>query len=127
MRMLHSYLAFETPEQLERWLQSNHASEQVLWIRIFKKASGTATVTWDDCVVAALAWGWIDGQRKSLDDVSFLQRMTPRRPKSNWSRRNTEHVERLIASGRMQPAGLAHVEAARQDGRWDKARTNSNP
>jgi uncharacterized protein YdeI (YjbR/CyaY-like superfamily) len=69
--------------------------------------------------------GLIDGQRKSLDEVSFLQRMTPRRAKSNWSRRNTEHVERLIAAGRMQPSGLAHVEAARQDGRWDKARTNS--
>jgi uncharacterized protein YdeI (YjbR/CyaY-like superfamily) len=119
--------AFETPAQLDQWLQLNHATEQALWIRIFKKASGMATVTWDDCVVVALAWGWIDGRRKSLDEVSFLQRLTPRRAKSNWSRRNTEHVERLIASGRMQLAVLAHVDAARRDDRWDRAKTNSNP
>jgi len=125
--MLDLYRVFETPAQFDQWLRLNHATEQVLWIRIFKKASGSVSVTWDDCVVVALAWGWIDGQRKSLDEVSFLQRLTPRRAKSNWSRRNTEHVERLIASGRMQPAGLAQVEAARQDGRWERAKTNSNP
>ena len=117
--------AFETPDQLEAWLKLNHATQTELWVRIFKKASGTPTVTWGDCVVAALAWGWIDGQKKSLDEVSFLQRLTPRRAKSNWSKVNTEHAERLIAAGRMQPAGLVHVDAARQDGRWEAAYAGS--
>ncbi|EER59868.1 conserved hypothetical protein [Acidovorax delafieldii 2AN] len=110
--------AFETPEQLHAWLQANHASETELWVRIFKKATGQPSVTWEDCVVAAIAWGWIDGIRKSLDDTSFLQRLTPRRARSNWSQKNVQHAERLIAQGRMQAAGLAQVEAARSDGRW---------
>ncbi|AKT41452.1 YdeI/OmpD-associated family protein [Chondromyces crocatus] len=118
--------SFETPLQLEAWLASHHATKQELWVRMFKKESGMPTVTWSDCVVAAIAWGWIDGQRKSLDDVSFLQRLTPRRAKSNWSKKNCEHAERLIAEGRMQPSGLAHVEAARQDGRWERAYAGSS-
>ena len=118
--------SFETADQLEKWLKANHATQRELWIRIYKKDSGTPTVTWNDCVVAALVWGWIDGQRKSLDEVSFLQRLTPRRARSNWSKRNREHAERLIAEGRMQPSGLAHVEAARQDGRWEKAYSGSS-
>lgn len=118
--------AFETADQLHEWLSSNHETKRELWVRIFKKQSGTPTVTWDDCVVVAIAWGWIDGQRKSLDEVSFLQRLTPRRSKSSWSKRNCEHAERLIAEGRMQPSGLAHVEAARQDGRWEQAYAGSS-
>ncbi len=112
---------FEMPHQLEDWLKLNHEAQRELWVRIFKKDSQTPTVTWNDCVVAAIAWGWIDAQRKSLDQFSFLQRLTPRRPRSNWSKRNCEHAERLIAEGRMQPPGLAHVQAARQDGRWERA------
>jgi uncharacterized protein YdeI (YjbR/CyaY-like superfamily) len=112
---------FKTPAALETWLRANHGTARELWIRIFKKGSGTPSVDWNDCVVAALAWGWIDGQRKSLDDVSFLQRVTPRRPRSGWSKKNCEHAERLIAEGRMQAPGLAQVEAARKDGRWEKA------
>lgn len=75
-----AYYTFETPEQLHTWLQANHASETELWVRIIKKATGQPSVTWDDCVVIAIAWGWIDGPRKSLDDTSFLQRphATPR-------------------------------------------------
>ena len=96
-----------------------------LWVRVFKKDSGTPTVIWNDCVVAAIAWGWIDGKRKSLDEVSFLQRLTPRRTRSNWSKRNREHAERLIAVGRMQPPGLAHARAAREDGRWEQAYSGS--
>lgn len=119
-------LSFETPRQLEQWLRSNHEHEQELWVRIFKKESGTPTVTWNDCVIAAIAWGWIDGHKKSLDEVSFLQRLTPRRPRSSWSKKNCEHAERLIAEGRMQPSGLAHVEAARRDGRWDSAYSGSS-
>lgn len=112
---------FKTPAALETWLRANHATSRELWIRIFKKDSGTPSVDWNDCVVAALAWGWIDGQRRSLDDVSFLQRVTPRRPRSGWSKKNCAHAERLIAEGRMQAPGLAQVEAARGDGRWEKA------
>lgn len=118
--------SFETTDQLARWLKSNHATERELWVRIFKKGSGTPSVTWDDCVIVAIAWGWIDGQRKALDEVSYLQRLTPRRPKSNWSKKNREHAERLIAEGRMQPAGLLHVEAARADGRWEQAYAGSS-
>jgi uncharacterized protein YdeI (YjbR/CyaY-like superfamily) len=117
--------SFRTSGQLEAWLKRHHATESELWVRVFKKGSGTPTVTWDDCVVAALAWGWIDGQKKSLDQVSFLQRLTPRRARSNWSKRNREHAERLIVEGRMQPPGLVHVESARQDGRWEQAYSGS--
>lgn len=119
-------LSFETADQLERWLERYHATERELWVRVFKKQSGTQTVTWDDCVIAAVAWGWIDGQRKSLDEVSYLQRLTPRRAKSNWSKRNRDLAERLIAEGRMRPSGLAHVEAARSDGRWEQAYSGSS-
>ena len=103
----------------------HHASETELWVRIYKKATGQPTVTWDDCVVAAIAWGWIDGLRNALDDTSFLQRMTPRRARSNWSQKIVNHAERLIAQGRMQAAGLAQVEAARSDGRWATAYAGS--
>ncbi len=118
-------LAFATPAELERWLATHHASERELWVRIFKKGSGRPSVTWGDCVIAALTWGWIDGHKRPLDEASFLQRLTPRRPKSSWSKKNREHAERLIAEGKMQPAGLAHVEAARGDGRWDRAYAGS--
>lgn len=93
-------------------------------MRIFKKATGQPSVTWENCV-AAIAWGWIDGIRKSLDDTSFLQRLTPRRARSNWSQKNVQHAERLIEQGRMQSAGLAQVEAARGDGRWANAYAGS--
>ena len=116
---------FEAPEQLHAWLQANHASKTELWVRIFKKATGQPSVTWDDCVVAAIAWGWIDGIRKSLDDTSYLQRLTPRRTRSNWSQKNVQHAERLIEQGQMQAAGLARVEAARSDGRWATAYAGS--
>lgn len=117
--------AFASPGQLWLWLEANHDSARELWVRIYKKQSGTPSVTWDDCVQAALPWGWIDGQRKALDAVSFLQRLTPRRPKSTWSQKNCEHAERLIAEGRMQPAGLVQVQAARADGRWSQAYAGS--
>ena len=117
--------SFDSPYKLEKWLKLNHGTERELWVRIFRKGSGTPSVTWNDCVIAALAWGWIDGQRRSFDEVSFLQRLTPRRAKSNWSKKNTEHAERLISEGRMHPSGLAHVEAARRDGRWEQAYSGS--
>jgi uncharacterized protein YdeI (YjbR/CyaY-like superfamily) len=120
-----AHQSFETPEQLYTWLQANHANETELWVRIFKKATGQPSVTWDDCVVAAIAWGWIDGVRNALDDTSYLQRLTPRRARSNWSQKNVQHAERLIAQGRMQAAGLVQVEAARSDGRWASAYAGS--
>lgn len=117
--------AFSTPADLDAWLKKHHARETELWVRIFKKGSGVLSVDWNDCVLACLAWGWIDGHKKSLDDASFLQRLTPRRPKSSWSKKNRDHAERLIAEGRMQPPGLAQVEAAKQDGRWESAYAGS--
>jgi uncharacterized protein YdeI (YjbR/CyaY-like superfamily) len=113
--------SFATPALLDAWMKRHHETESELWVRIFKKDSGVESVSWDDCVLVSLVWGWIDGQRRSLDEESYLQRLTPRRARSSWSQRNCAHAERLIAEGKMQPAGLAHVEAARADGRWESA------
>lgn len=113
--------AFATPNAFGKWLKDNHSSETELWLKIYKKSSGRKTITWEESVIEALCWGWIDGLKKSFDDRAYLQRFTPRRKRSNWSKRNREHVERLIADGRMQPAGLVHVEAAKSDGRWESA------
>ena len=111
---------FEHADAFHDWLKSHHAGEPEVWIRVFKVGSGTASVSWKDAIPVALAWGWIDGVRKSLDDVSFLQRFTPRGPKSSWSEINVAHAERMIADGTMQASGLKHVEAAKADGRWEK-------
>jgi len=99
----------------------NHAIESELWVKIFKKNSGIQSVSWNDVVVEVLCWGWIDGVKKSLDDQSYLQRITPRSARSIWSKRNTEHVERLISEGRMKAPGFVHVRAAKADGRWENA------
>lgn len=104
-----------------RWLSRNHDREDVVWIKIYKKASGIRSVDWEQAVIEALAWGWIDGLKKSCDAEAYYQRFTPRKPRSVWSQRNVEHVEKLMAEERMQPAGLAHVQAAKEDGRWAKA------
>jgi uncharacterized protein YdeI (YjbR/CyaY-like superfamily) len=114
-------LAFELPENLSNWLQKNSGTESELWVKIYKKGSGVTSVTWDDVVVESLCWGWIDGVKKSLDDDAYLQRITPRKSRSVWSKRNTAHVERLIAEGRMKEQGLTHVLAAKADGRWEQA------
>ena len=113
--------AFKSPGELGAWLRKNHARETELWIKIFKKGSGVASVTWADVVIETLCWGWIDGVKKSLGEEAYLQRITPRKPRSSWSRKNTEHVERLISEGRMQEPGLVHVNAAKADGRWENA------
>ncbi|KZZ65121.1 hypothetical protein A3765_06250 [Oleiphilus sp. HI0130] len=114
-------VTFATPNDLAQWLEENHDSERELWVKIFKKGTGIESVTWDDVVIESLCWGWIDGIKKSLDDQAYLQRITPRIKNSTWSKRNTEHAERLIRDGRMQIAGLAEIHAAKADGRWDKA------
>ena len=113
--------AFEDSAAFWWWLELNHASEPEVWVKMYKKGSGRKTITWNEAVVEALCWGWIDGIRKSLDDQAYLQRFTPRRKGSNWSKRNREHVERLIAEGRMQEAGMVHVRVAQADGRWEAA------
>jgi uncharacterized protein YdeI (YjbR/CyaY-like superfamily) len=110
--------AFATPEALGDWLAEHHDRATELWVRIYKKGSGKPSVTWADCVVEALRFGWIDGHKKPLDDEAFLQRLSPRKAKSAWSAKNRDHAEKLIAEGRMTPAGLAHVDAAKADGRW---------
>ena len=114
-------MTFASPKDLDRWLKVNHAIESELWVKIFKKKSGIASVTWDDVVIEALCWGWIDGVKKSIDDQAYLQRVTPRRVRSNWSKRNRKHVERLLNEGRMMESGLVHVRAAKADGRWENA------
>ena len=113
--------AFRTEAAFEAWLRRNHSRETELWIRIYKKASGLPSISPAQALDVALCWGWIDGLRKSLDEESFLQRYSPRRPKSLWSQINREHVARLTAAGRMTPHGQRQVDAARADGRWDAA------
>lgn len=118
-------MSFETSIELSMWLEANHATKRELLIKLFKKGSGIESVSWNEVVIESLCWGWIDGVKKSLDDQSYVQRITPRKAKSNWSKRNTEHVERLISEGRMQEAGMLHVRTAKSDGRWDSAYTVS--
>lgn len=119
------FCAFENTDELFAWLASHHSSEQELWVRIFKNGSGTPSVDWKNCVIVALCWGWIDGQKQKLDAISYLQRLTPRRSRSNWSKKNCEYAETLISEGRMQPAGRLHVDAAKADGRWGNAYSGS--
>ena len=113
--------SFRTEAAFERWLSKNHDREPELWLRIFKKDSGVATVTAAQALDVALCFGWIDAVRQSYDEASFLQRYTPRRARSLWSQVNRDNVARLIKAGRMTPHGLRQVEAAKADGRWDAA------
>jgi uncharacterized protein YdeI (YjbR/CyaY-like superfamily) len=114
-------MTFASPKDLSQWLRANHATESELWVKIFKMRSGVPSVSWNQVVIETLCWGWIDGVKKSLDDQAYLQRITPRKARSNWSKKNTEHVERLIIEGRMEEPGLVHVRAAKADGRWENA------
>jgi uncharacterized protein YdeI (YjbR/CyaY-like superfamily) len=112
---------FKSATDWERWLETNHTDTRGVWIQMAKKASGIESVGYPDVLDVALCFGWIDGQRRALDESWFLQRFTPRRPRSRWSRINRHNAERLIAEGRMRPAGLREVEQAQADGRWDTA------
>ena len=114
-------VAFESQEAWEAWLADNHATAGGLWIKMAKKATGIPSVTHQQALDVALCYGWIDGQRNRFDDQWFLQRFTPRRPRSNWSKINRAKVERLMEEGRMRPAGRREVERAKADGRWDAA------
>lgn len=112
---------FEDAEAFYEWLGVNHDTADELWIKMHKVGSGLRSINWKEAVDVVLCWGWIDGIRKSFDDKSFVQRYTPRRAKSSWSKINVDNVERLIDEGRMTEHGLKHVEAAKADGRWERA------
>ena len=114
-------LAFPDQAALEAWLDEEHATAPGLYVKIAKKGSGVPSVDWEQMVEVLLCFGWIDGRANRLDDRFYLQRVTPRRARSVWSQKNVATVERLIAAGRMRPAGLAVVEAAKADGRWERA------
>ena len=112
---------FASAEEWEEWLRERHETVPGVWIKFAKKASGLPTVTYLEALHAALRYGWIDGQARSLDDTHYLQRFTPRRARSIWSKRNREFATALIEAGEMEPAGLREVERAKADGRWDAA------
>lgn len=114
-------LTFKSSVQFRSWLESNHAVSDGIWLRIFKKDSDKQTVTYAEALDQALCFGWIDGQKQAHDENSWLQKFTPRRARSGWSRVNTSHAERLIKAGQMDPSGLKAVEAAKADGRWQAA------
>jgi len=112
---------FRTEAAFEVWLRRHHDRETEVWVRIYRKNSGISTIKHAQALDVALCWGWIDGIGKRLDDSSYLQRFSPRRPKSIWSQVNREHIARLTAAGRMKAAGQRQVDAAKADGRWDAA------
>jgi uncharacterized protein YdeI (YjbR/CyaY-like superfamily) len=114
-------LLFAQPQDWRAWLDEHHASSSGIWLRLAKKASGIQSITYPEALEVALCYGWIDGQKKSFDESTWLQKFTPRGAKSIWSKVNREKALALIESGQMQPAGLAAVESARKDGRWEAA------
>jgi uncharacterized protein YdeI (YjbR/CyaY-like superfamily) len=114
-------LSFSSPEEWWRWLEINHAGSDGLWIAIAKQGSGVESVRYPEVLDHAICFGWIDGRRERLDEERFLQRFTPRRARSRWSRINRDKAEGLIESKLMQPSGLGEVERARADGRWERA------
>ena len=113
--------SFRDEAAFEKWLRAHHDRETELWLKFYKKASGVPTVTYAQALDVALCWGWIDGLKKSFDDKAFIQRFSPRRPKSVWSQINRDHIARLTNAGRMTPHGQRHVDAAKSDGRWAAA------
>lgn len=113
--------AFRSARTFRAWLTKEHRSSKGLLLRIYKKDSGILSITYAQALDQALCFGWIDGQKLPSDDRSWLQKFTPRRPRSGWSRRNTEHAERLMRSGQMTPAGMREIQAAKADGRWASA------
>src|SRR5579884_1069171 len=114
-------VAFATDAEWEAWLERHHATAAGIWVKIAKQGTGIDSVRYPEVLDTALCFGWIDARRRGLDETHFLQRFTPRRSRSPWSRVNRERAERLIAEGRMRPAGLAEVERAKGDGRWNAA------
>jgi uncharacterized protein YdeI (YjbR/CyaY-like superfamily) len=114
-------LLFAEPDQLEAWLEDNHAGSEGLWLKIAKKGVEPPSVTYGEALELALCFGWIDSQKRGHDESHFLQRFTPRRPRGRWSKINREKAEALIEAAKMRPTGLAEVDAAKADGRWEAA------
>lgn len=114
-------LTLDKTRDWEKWLKVNHSDSNGVWLQFFKKGTGILSLTYEEALLEALCYGWIDGQSKSYDEKSWIQKFTPRRPKSVWSKRNTEWIALLIKGGRMKQAGLNQVEAAKADGRWERA------
>jgi uncharacterized protein YdeI (YjbR/CyaY-like superfamily) len=114
-------VSFESTDAWDAWLAAHHADSPGLWLKIAKKGAAGRSISYSDALDVALCHGWIDGQKGRFDDEYWLQRFTPRKPGSNWSKINTERAAALIASGRMRPPGLREVEAAQADGRWEQA------
>ncbi len=114
-------LAFASQAEWEAWLDAQHASSDGVWLKFAKKGSGVESVVYAEALEVALCYGWIDSQVKSLDERFYLQKFTPRRARSKWSRVNRDKIEELTKQGRMKPAGLAQVELAKADGRWEAA------
>jgi uncharacterized protein YdeI (YjbR/CyaY-like superfamily) len=114
-------MSFESTDAWDAWLATHHAGSPGLWLKIAKKGAAGTTISYSDALDVALCHGWIDGQKGRYDDDYWLQRFTPRKPASKWSKINTERVAALTASGRMRPAGLREVERAQADGRWEQA------
>jgi uncharacterized protein YdeI (YjbR/CyaY-like superfamily) len=112
---------FSRPAELETWLEENHDSSEGLWLKIAKKGAPETSVTYGEALELALCFGWIDSQKRGFDATHFLQRFTPRRPRGRWSKINREKAEALIEAGKIRPTGLAEVEAAKADGRWEAA------
>jgi uncharacterized protein YdeI (YjbR/CyaY-like superfamily) len=114
-------IAFASAREWEEWLEANHDTAAGVWVKIAKKGTGIESVRYPEVLESALCFGWIDARREALDDRWFLQRFTPRQPRSRWSTINRDKVAQLTAAGRMRPAGLAEIERAKGDGRWDAA------
>lgn len=114
-------LPFESRDAWESWLADNHETAKGVWLKLAKKGSGIPSVTYAEALEVALCHGWIDGQKGAFDDAFWLQRFTPRGPRSPWSRINRDKATELEAQGKMKPRGLAEIEAARRDGRWEAA------
>ncbi|HSW65824.1 MAG TPA: YdeI/OmpD-associated family protein [Bacillota bacterium] len=114
-------LFFATPAEWQAWLDAHYAQDQGVWLKFAKKASGIRSVVYDEALDVALCYGWIDGQSKSLDETYYLQKFTPRRARSIWSLRNVGKIAELTKAGKMKPSGVAAVEAAKADGRWEQA------
>ena len=114
-------IPFESQEDWEAWLEEHHETFDGLWLKIAKKDSGIDSVSYSEALDVALSYGWIDSQKASFDEEFWLQRFTPRKPKSKWSKVNRKKATELIEQGKMKTAGLKEVELAKQDGRWDRA------
>lgn len=114
-------ILFENQDEWATWLAENHKDEPGIWLRLAKKASGISSVSYEQAVESALCYGWIDGQKKTYDNDTWIQKFTPRGPRSIWSKINRDKVAALIQNGRMQPAGMAAIERAKKNGQWDAA------